>query len=406
MEMSPAPPPLEPTLSSLIVVSYEGTRDEAGRLDTLGSAEPSFARFSGGHSYSGSFARGMMNGRGTYTWADGTKYEGEFSWNTIEGRGTFSWGDGSTYEGDLKAGLRDGEGTFLGSGGVPKYMGSWRGGKRHGKGTLWYDVDRDCYYEGEWQANQRHGVGSMRYKPSAGSAVLGQGNPRKSKSSASQEGNLYVGNWDRDLKCGEGTMHWFDRREKYVGCWAADQPEGKGEHIWIESRPDNTAAGTPKLMCNKYVTRFPPGMPNVCPTESVGSSPFYPPVTLRADGARFTLLWFGLVVVGRRYTGDWVAGERHGVGSFMYANGARYDGAWAHGAKHGLGVFTFEDGHVYEGPFSEDRMVEPDAESPLRGPDATMQPQLRLHTADLVPAHFSDAAATAERLALEKTVLR
>ena len=51
-------------------------------------------------------------------------------------------------------------------------------------------------------------------------------------------------------------------------------------------------------------------------------------------------------------------------------------------------------------------MVEPDTESPLRGPDATMQPQLRLHMLDLVPAHLSDAAATAERIALEKTVLR
>ncbi len=45
------------------------------------------------------------------------------------------------------------------------------------------------------------------------------------------------------------------------------------------------------------------------------------------------------------------------------------------------------------------RWAQVDGESPLRGPDETMQPQLRLHVGDIV-------AGDAERLRLEKAVLR
>ena len=50
----------------------------------------------------------------------------------------------------------------------------------------------------------------------------------------------------------------------------------------------------------------------------------------------------------RRYAGQWVDGERHGEGVFMYANGSRYVGQWEHNKKVGHGTFTFEDGSVRE----------------------------------------------------------
>ena len=59
-----------------------------------------------------------------------------------------------------------------------------------------------------------------------------------------------------------------------------------------------------------------------------------------------------------KYLGEWNEGERHGQGTFFYANGSRYEGQWAMGAKDGHGVFTFEDGSVYEGPFEKDRMAD------------------------------------------------
>ena len=351
----PNPPPLEPTLSKLIVVRYEGARDDGDRYDTSADpAQPGTAEFIGGHTYTGLFSGGMMNGTGKYEWADGTAFEGEFKWNVVDGKGKFVWPDGSTYDGEVRRGMRHGTGTFKGPGGAPSYSGEWHEGQRHGKGTLWYDLEKDCYYEGGWLANSRHGEGSMRYKPKPQAVTsLTAGKPRKKNTgNKPMEGNLYVGSWAKDQKNGYGTMEWYDKREKYKGEWVDDKQNGRGEHVWMDDRPESASLGTQKQMCNRYV-------------------------------------------------GGWRGGVRHGVGTFFYANGARYHGEWSDNAKQGYGVFTFEDGHVYEGPFENDRMTEEDAESPFRA-DETMQPQLRLKIADLLPS----VEAQAQKEALEKTVLR
>lgn len=138
------PAPLEPALSWLIVESYEGSEDDLGRFD----GDSCIAKFKEGHTYEGSFSRGMMHGQGKYIWTDGTVFEGEFKWNVIDGYGSFLWSDGTTYTGMIKNGLRDGEGKFTGPNNTPAYTGMWKKGKRHGRGTLWYDADKDCYYEG------------------------------------------------------------------------------------------------------------------------------------------------------------------------------------------------------------------------------------------------------------------
>lgn len=54
-----------------------------------------------------------MNGKGTFTWTDGTKYKGEFRENEITGKGQYIWADGSTYEGEVLNGLRHGKGKYI-----------------------------------------------------------------------------------------------------------------------------------------------------------------------------------------------------------------------------------------------------------------------------------------------------
>ena len=162
----PGPPPLEPTLTKLIVVSYEGGRDDGERYDTTADpATPGKAAFIGGHKYTGQFAAGMMHGQGKYEWADGTSYEGEFKWNVVDGKGKFVWPDGSTYAGEVKEGMRHGTGAFAGPGGAPAYSGEWYEGTRHGQGTLWYDLDKDCFYEGGWRATTATARGACATSP-------------------------------------------------------------------------------------------------------------------------------------------------------------------------------------------------------------------------------------------------
>jgi len=351
----PAPPPLEPTLSSLIVVSYRGPRDEAGRYHTQDPGSPAVAEFKGGHRYEGCFHSGMMHGQGIYTWADGTVYQGEFQWNVVNGKGRYQWADGSSYEGEVKRGLRHGQGKFVGAEGFPMYEGWWRDGVRHGTGALWYDEEKKTVYEGEWCENKRHGKGSMRWRPERGRVTaLTAGGPRKKKTQPPIQGNLYQGDWRDDQKSGVGVMQWFDRRERYEGEWARDMQNGQGEHVWMDEGPEETSLGTQKQMCNRYV-------------------------------------------------GSWKNGQRHGHGVFFYANGAKYTGQWAENAKDGYGVMVFEDGHFYEGGFKNDHMQEEDSKAPAKTKDDTLQPQIFLNVADLLPTNVDHREET---LRLEKAVLR
>ena len=52
------------------------------------------------------------NGKGTYTWPDGSKYEGEFKGGEINGKGTYTFENGANWEGQWKDGDGDGPGTI------------------------------------------------------------------------------------------------------------------------------------------------------------------------------------------------------------------------------------------------------------------------------------------------------
>ena len=63
--------------------------------------------------YEGSYVRGLKEGHGKYTWADGTTYEGEWINNQVNGYGIYREKGG--------AGKR--------------YYGQWRKGDMHGFGV-------------------------------------------------------------------------------------------------------------------------------------------------------------------------------------------------------------------------------------------------------------------------------
>merc|ERR1719270_1798966 len=51
---------------------------------------------------------------------------------------------------------------------------------------------------------------------------------------------------------------------------------------------------------------------------------------------------------GSRYDGEWLAGKRHGEGTFTFAKGGRYAGAWADDERDGRGTFYYADTSMYE----------------------------------------------------------
>ncbi|XP_069725948.1 radial spoke head 10 homolog B2-like [Phaenicophaeus curvirostris] len=262
---------------ALIVRSYEGEKVH-GLYEGEG-----FAYFEGGNTYKGMFSEGLMHGQGTYTWADGVKYEGTFVENMQMLYGRYTWNDGSIYEGSIKDGIRHGFGFFRSGTRPVSYIGYWCKGKRHGKGTVYYNQEYTSWYSGDWVNNVREGWGIRCY----------------------ESGNIYEGQWEKNVRHGKGKMRWLTTNQEYMGQWVYGIQHGYGTHEWfLERMPES-----------QYLLR-------------------------------------------NTYAGEFVNGDRHGRGKFIYANGAVYDGEWVCNKKHGKGKFVFQNGRVYEGEFMDDHMVE------------------------------------------------
>ncbi|XP_019368423.1 PREDICTED: radial spoke head 10 homolog B2-like [Gavialis gangeticus] len=267
----------EPVLTQLIVKSYEGEKVH-GLYEGEG-----VAYFEGGSVYRGMFSEGLMHGQGTYTWADGVKYEGTFVKNVQLYNGTYTWCDGSVYEGEITKGVRHGFGMYKSGTHPVSYIGQWCEGKRHGKGTIYYNQEGTSLYDGDWVNNIKEGWGIRCY----------------------ESGNIYEGQWEKNVRHGEGRMRWLTINQEYTGQWANGIQHGFGTHTW-------------------FLKRIP--------------------------GSQYPLR--------NEYIGNFVKGDRHGHGRFIYASGAMYDGEWICNKKHGFGRFVFKNGRIYEGEFINDQIAD------------------------------------------------
>ncbi|XP_029804067.1 radial spoke head 10 homolog B-like isoform X2 [Suricata suricatta] len=261
----------EPILTKLIVESYEGEKVR-GLYEGEG-----FAVFQGGCTYHGMFSEGLMHGQGTYVWADGLKYEGEFVKNIPMNHGVYMWPDGSTYEGEVVHGLRQGFGMFKCGTHPVSYIGHWCHGKRHGKGSIYYNQEGTSWYEGDWVYNTKSGWGVRCYK----------------------SGNIYEGHWENNVRHGEGRMRWLTASEEYMGRWEKGVQNGFGTHSWFLKRIPHSQYP----LRNEYMGQFVNGVRH-------GRGKFY-----YASGAM--------------YDGEWVSNKKHGMGRLTFKNGRVYDGAFS-----------------------------------------------------------------------------
>ncbi|XP_042654802.1 radial spoke head 10 homolog B2 isoform X5 [Tyto alba] len=255
-------------LTQVIVKSYEGEKVH-GLYEGEG-----FAYFEGGNTYKGMFSEGLMHGQGTYTWADGVKYEGTFVKNVQMFNGRYTWNDGSIYEGSIENGVRHGFGFFRSGPHPVCYIGYWYKGKRHGKGTIYYDQEHTSWYSGDWVNNVKEGWGMRCYK----------------------SGNIYEGQWKKNVRHGKGRMRWLTDNQEYMGQWVYGIQHGYGTHIWFLKRMP--ASQYP--LRNEYIGDFVNG-------ERHGHGKF-----IYASGAV--------------YDGEWVCNKKHGKGKFVFKKGHVYEG--------------------------------------------------------------------------------
>ncbi|XP_026993526.2 radial spoke head 10 homolog B isoform X2 [Tachysurus fulvidraco] len=261
-------PKIPAVLSDIIIQRYEGSR--SGEL----FHGEGVAYFIGGHLYKGNFMDGMMHGHGEYTWADGLKYKGDFKSNAPMGHGMYTWLDGSTYEGEVYNGICHGTGKYKSAKTCTTYRGQWHKGKRHGKGTMFFNLEATSWYEGDWENNQRKGWGMRCY----------------------QSGDTYEGQWKNSVRHGEGTMKWIKLGQQYSGQWLNGVQHGHGTQTWFLRR----VSGSQYPMRNEYKGEFAQGLRH-------GQGTF-----VYASGAV--------------YTGSWKDNKKHGQGKFIFKNGQVYDG--------------------------------------------------------------------------------
>lgn len=110
------------------------------------------------------------------------------------------------YEGYLKDGRKHGRGTMYFDSG-DRYEGEWQNDRKHGRGSYFYaDGDR---YEGEWRADNMHGRGVYFFK----------------------SGNRYEGSWQGDKKHGPG-VYYFKNGDRWEGAYSNDKKHGRSVYKW------------------------------------------------------------------------------------------------------------------------------------------------------------------------------
>ena len=304
------------------------------------------------NAYTGGVSKsGYYEGEGEARFKVGHRYVGGFKHGKMNGKGRYEWVDGIVFEGYFHDNVAEGHGVYTWPDGA-RYEGQIRRGLRHGEGTMRF-ADSHTVYVGEWKEGTRHGRGRLTFDADGEHYYDGEWvDDQKSGRGVFvyPSGSRYDGEWARDSKNGRGRVTWSAAAETYDGDWLDNLPHGRGTHVW-ERRGD------------------------------------------KEDGH-----WFS---TANSYEGDFVRGERHGVGVFRYATGAKYAGEWSRDLKHGEGVYTFEDGSVFRGRFELDRAVTTEG-----GPPFAPAGRLALDLSDVVAERADPDVVDAAAERVEHLLLR
>nr|XP_030140881.3 radial spoke head 10 homolog B isoform X3 [Taeniopygia guttata] len=234
-------------------------------------------------SYEGEKVDEFYEGEGFICFEGGNTYKGLFSEGRMNGEGTYTWADGVKYEGTFVKNVPMHNGRYTWNDGSV-YEGSIQDGLRHGYGVF-RSGTHPISYIGYWCNGKRHGKGEIYYDQEHTSWYSGDwvNNVREGWGFRRyRSGNTYDGQWKKNLRHGCGKMIWLTDDQEYEGQWQCGLQHGSGMHTWFLK----------KMELSQYPLR-------------------------------------------NEYVGDFVNGERHGHGTFLYADGAMYSGEWVHNKKHG-----------------------------------------------------------------------
>ena len=165
---------------------------------------------------------------GNMTYDDGAKYVGEWKGDKKHGQGTYTWPSGSSYVGEYKNDKKHGQGTYTYPDGSI-YVGQLENDFFSGQGSM--TLANGDTYVGEFKDDSFNGQGTYTFGPRSEWA-----------------GDQYVGEWRDDKKHGQGTYIFVDGSRK-TGLWESDAFQGAvtSPEVVENVNPDETrevASGT------------------------------------------------------------------------------------------------------------------------------------------------------------------
>jgi len=193
-------------------------------------------------------------------------------------------------------------------------------------------------FEGETnEAGLKHGWGKLTWDD--GESFEGQfENDEKVKGTFKwATGDVYEGEWHKDVMHGQGTYNYVDGR-KYSGGWEYGCRHGAGTFLWPNG--------------DKYEGEF---VKDQC--HGIG-------VHTYADE--------------KQYKGEWLDNKKHGYGILTYPRGEKTEeGSWEHNLLCGATIFTDTEGKRYEEVWKDGARI--GARKPLKR-DASAMAQLAAAT--------------------------
>ena len=215
-----------------------------------------------------------------------------------------------------------------------QYEGGYINDKFEGKGK--YIYENGDLYIGEWKRGLREGNGILYYKNGNIKYEGGWVNDKYEGNGKHiwKDGECYIGGWKNGLKNGKGVFYYKNGSIEYEGDWVNDKYEGKGKYIWEDGEfyigewKNDLMNGKGKLYYKNGYIKYEGEWVN---DKYEGNGNF---------------IWED----GDYYIGEWKNGQRNGKGKLFYKNGTiRYEGDWASDKYEKIGTYFWEDGEFYKG---------------------------------------------------------
>ena len=161
--------------------------------------------------FAGQMNKGIREGRGFLSYADGSLYEGYFERDTTNICGRVIFDNGDVFEGEISDRNMNGNGIYYNNSAGSKYTGQFKDDMPHGKGKEeWED---GTFYEGGFSEGSKHGKGLFRTK----------------------EGSIYEGEFKKGAFSGKGTFTTANKT-KIKGTWKSAELQSPAEITYEDGK--------------------------------------------------------------------------------------------------------------------------------------------------------------------------